>query len=135
MCEKKAIALLFHDYNEKFLDLRLVGKVSIDPGNLLFYFLHQSCQSKFICKHLQDIDESFCLWILLFIAIQCSMPHFFAFCNSHNLELTLFHLFRLTDTLRSNQCFKLFIKILFLQCKFTNLVMNDSIETQTACIS
>ena len=27
--EKKAIAFLFHDYKEKFLDMKLVGKVSI----------------------------------------------------------------------------------------------------------
>ena len=33
LCEKKALALLFHDYTEKFLDLKLVGKVLITFHN------------------------------------------------------------------------------------------------------
>ena len=29
VCEKKAISLLFHDYKERYLDLKLVGKVCL----------------------------------------------------------------------------------------------------------
>ena len=43
ICEKRAIALLFQDYKERLLDMKLVGKVSISYDILfclLFFYLY-----------------------------------------------------------------------------------------------